>query len=106
MGDGGQWGLDLHYAIQAEPRGLADAFIVGRDFIAGQRCALVLGDNIFYGHGLAEEMQAAAARERGATVFGYARQRPGALRRGRVRRRLAARGHRREAHRTRAPTGP
>ena len=72
LGDGGQWGLDLHYAIQAEPRGLADAFIVGRDFIAGQRCALVLGDNIFYGHGLAEEMQAAAARERGATVFGYA----------------------------------
>ena len=72
LGDGAQWGLDLHYAIQAEPRGLADAFIVGRSFIAGQRCALVLGDNIFYGHGLAEEMQMAGARERGATVFGYA----------------------------------
>jgi glucose-1-phosphate thymidylyltransferase len=71
LGDGSQWGLDLHYAVQAEPRGLADAFIVGRGFIAGQRCALVLGDNIFYGHGLAEEMQAAGARERGATVFGY-----------------------------------
>ena len=72
LGDGGQWGLDLHYEIQAEPRGLADAFIVGRRFIAGERCALVLGDNIFYGHGLAEEMQVAGARERGATVFGYA----------------------------------
>ncbi len=72
LGDGSQWGLDLHYAVQAEPRGLADAFIVGRGFIAGQRCALVLGDNIFYGHGLAEEMQAARDRERGATVFGYA----------------------------------
>jgi glucose-1-phosphate thymidylyltransferase len=72
LGDGAQWGLDLHYAIQAEPRGLADAFIVGRRFIAGEPCALILGDNIFYGHGLAEEMQAAAARQQGATVFGYA----------------------------------
>jgi glucose-1-phosphate thymidylyltransferase len=72
LGDGAQWGLDLHYAVQQAPRGLADAFIVGRRFIAGERCALVLGDNIFYGHGLAEELQAAAAREQGATVFGYA----------------------------------
>lgn len=72
LGDGGQWGLDLHYAVQDEPRGLADAFIVGRKFIAGQRCALVLGDNIFYGHGLADEVQKAAAQASGATVFGYA----------------------------------
>ena len=97
LGDGGQWGLDLHYAVQAEPRGLADAFIVGRKFIAGERCALVLGDNIFYGHGLAEEMQAAppaGARCHGVRLRG---QRPRALRRGRVRRRLAPRRHRREA---------
>jgi glucose-1-phosphate thymidylyltransferase len=72
LGDGGQWGLELRYAVQEEPRGLADAFIVGRRFIEGERCALVLGDNIFYGHGLAEELRRAAARERGATVFGYA----------------------------------
>jgi glucose-1-phosphate thymidylyltransferase len=72
LGDGGQWGLELRYAVQEEPRGLADAFIVGRRFIEGERCALVLGDNIFYGHGLAEELRRAAGQERGATVFGYA----------------------------------
>ncbi len=72
LGDGGQWGLELRYAVQEEPRGLADAFIVGRRFIEGERCALVLGDNIFYGHGLAEELRQAAGQERGATVFGYA----------------------------------
>jgi glucose-1-phosphate thymidylyltransferase len=72
LGDGGQWGLELRYAVQEEPRGLADAFIVGRRFIEGERCALVLGDNIFYGHGLAEELRRAAGQGRGATVFGYA----------------------------------
>jgi glucose-1-phosphate thymidylyltransferase len=72
LSDGGQWGLELRYAVQEEPRGLADAFIVGRRFIEGERCALVLGDNIFYGHGLAEELRRAAGQERGATVFGYA----------------------------------
>jgi glucose-1-phosphate thymidylyltransferase len=72
LGDGGQWGLELRYAVQEEPRGLADAFIVGRRFIEGERCALVLGDNIFYGHGLAEELRRVAGQEHGATVFGYA----------------------------------
>ncbi len=71
LGDGSQWGLDLHYAEQAEPRGLAEAFIIGRAFIGTQAVTLVLGDNIFYGHGLAERMQDAARQDQGATVFGY-----------------------------------
>jgi len=70
--DGGQWGLNLGYAVQDEPRGLAEAFIIARDFIGNERCALVLGDNIFYGHGMPEELAVAAAKPRGATVFGYA----------------------------------
>ncbi len=69
--DGAQWGISISYAVQPEPRGLADAFIVGRDFIGRDGVALILGDNIFYGHGLIELLQAAAARESGATVFGY-----------------------------------
>lgn len=71
LGDGTQFGLKLSYAVQAEPRGLADAFIVGRDFVGTDRVALVLGDNIFYGHGLPELMAEAVARPNGATVFGY-----------------------------------
>ncbi len=71
LGDGRQWGLALDYAVQDAPRGLADAFIVGRNFVGGERCALVLGDNLFFGHGLTEVLQGAAARENGATVFAY-----------------------------------
>ncbi|MBN8911427.1 MAG: glucose-1-phosphate thymidylyltransferase RfbA [Rhizobiales bacterium] len=71
LGDGSQWGLALSYAVQEKPRGLADAFIVGRDFIGTERTALVLGDNLFFGHGLTDQLRQAAARDRGATVFAY-----------------------------------
>jgi len=71
LGDGVRWGLNFLYEVQPRPEGIAQAFLVGSDFIAGQRCALVLGDNIFYGHNLSHMMQAAAQRERGATVFAY-----------------------------------
>jgi glucose-1-phosphate thymidylyltransferase len=71
LGDGRQWGLELAYATQPEPGGLAQAFLIGRDFIDGAPSCLVLGDNLFYGHGLTERLRAAAARETGATVFGY-----------------------------------
>jgi glucose-1-phosphate thymidylyltransferase len=71
LGDGSQFGLSLSYVTQERPRGLADAFIVGRDFIGSDDVALVLGDNIFYGHGLPELMERAIARRRGATIFGY-----------------------------------
>ncbi len=71
LGDGSQFGLSLSYAVQESPRGLADAFIVGRDFVGDERVALVLGDNLFFGHGLPELLGAAVARESGATVFGY-----------------------------------
>jgi glucose-1-phosphate thymidylyltransferase len=69
--DGAQFGLSLSYAVQERPRGLADAFIVGRDFVGDDNVALILGDNIFYGHGLPELMAKATARTEGATVFGY-----------------------------------
>ncbi len=71
LGDGKRWGLDIRYAVQPAPEGIAQAFIIGADFIGNDRCALVLGDNIFYGHELSGDLQSAARRTAGATVFAY-----------------------------------
>jgi glucose-1-phosphate thymidylyltransferase len=71
LGDGSDWGLNINYAVQPSPDGLAQAFIIGRDFIGGADCALVLGDNIFYGHNFEQELSGAMARTSGATVFAY-----------------------------------
>ena len=71
LGDGARWGLDIRYAVQAEPEGIAQAFLIGAGFIGADNCALVLGDNIFYGHDLAQDLQSAARKPAGATVFAY-----------------------------------
>ncbi len=71
LGDGSQWGIQLDYAVQPEPKGLAEAFLIGRDFIAGGPSCLILGDNIFHGGGMRQLLERASARTSGATVFGY-----------------------------------
>jgi glucose-1-phosphate thymidylyltransferase len=76
LGDGSKWGIDISYAVQPAPEGIAQAFIVGAAFIAGKRSALILGDNIFYGHDLVANLRAAVDRPTGATAFAYAVQDP------------------------------
>jgi glucose-1-phosphate thymidylyltransferase len=76
LGDGHRWGLNLSYAVQPNPEGLAQAFLIGRDFIGGSPSALVLGDNIFYGQTLSQQLRRAAAKDKGATIFAYHVQDP------------------------------
>ena len=76
LGDGRRWGLNLSYAVQPNPEGLAQAFLIGRDFIGGSPSALVLGDNIFYGQTLSQQLRRAAAKDKGATIFAYHVQDP------------------------------
>src|SRR2546427_6637866 len=77
LGDGRKWGIALSYAGQPRPEGLAQAFVIGRHFVSQERVALVLGDNIFYGHGLSEQLQAAAQHTSGATLFAHRVRDPG-----------------------------
>ena len=76
LGTGEQWGLQLRYAVQPSPDGLAQAFLIGKDFLAGEGCCLALGDNIFFGHDFAKSLRSAAAQDNGATIFAYAVQDP------------------------------
>nr|WP_319800621.1 glucose-1-phosphate thymidylyltransferase RfbA [Luteolibacter flavescens] len=76
LGDGSQWGLEISYAEQPKPEGLAQAFLIGEEFLAGEPACLVLGDNLFYGHDLAKSLMAASRRKDGATIFGYHTQQP------------------------------
>lgn len=71
LNNGSQWGINIRYAAQPSPDGLAQAFIIGRDFIGDDSCALILGDNIYFGHGLPDKLRMASAQKQGATVFGY-----------------------------------
>lgn len=79
LGDGSNWGLELQYAVQPEPNGLAQAYHIGAEFVGDKPSALILGDNIFYGHGLVDLLQRADARDEGATVFGYYVDEPSAF---------------------------
>jgi glucose-1-phosphate thymidylyltransferase len=76
LGDGSQWGIHLQYAVQPNPEGLAQAFVIGADFVGDAPCALVLGDNIFYGHDMADDLRAASDHDQGATIFAYRVQDP------------------------------
>ncbi|HEU0290243.1 MAG TPA: sugar phosphate nucleotidyltransferase, partial [Burkholderiales bacterium] len=76
LGDGRRWGINLSYAVQPEPKGIAQAFIIGADFIGRDSCSLILGDNIFYGHNLSNELRGATGKAKGATIFAYQVQDP------------------------------
>ena len=76
LGDGSQWGINLHYAVQPRPEGLAQAFIIGKEFVGNHHSALILGDNIYYGHDFDAQLRLASSRDQGATVFAYHVQDP------------------------------